>query len=69
MKNLEKTYHTLSKLENKYLFMGRHLVSEDQGTAITSLSTACGNDPNGKRECNFKSSLLSIMPLAKTQIL
>lgn len=54
---LEKTYHAFSKLENKYLFIGRRVISEDQRISITSISMACANDPRVKRKCSFTSCL------------
>ena len=54
----EKTWHALSKLENKFLFMGRHLVSEDRQIAIISISITCANSPSIKCLCSFKFGLL-----------
>ena len=54
----EKTWHTPSKLENKFLFMGRHLVSAVRQIAITSISITCANGPSIKCLCSFKFGLL-----------
>ena len=56
--HLEKTWHTPSKLENKFLFMGRHLVSADRQIATTSISITCANGPSIKCLCSFKVGLL-----------